>query len=209
MKLDNVWNSCDIDTTTIEGLSANAILMLENVEYMCNETVTALLLKNAKTMVNMLDEINQHCNDRSFNAYDLPVKQSVGDNNVLASDAHTDPSSEHDHTSLLERNLYAFNLLIDSVEGDGDCAFRSIIKQLRNMLEWNDANRKLTEHLEDLGLTGANLDDDVFTLRQLFVDDVQSNEYYQMLLGISKEELNTETERFREQGTFQGKLVTW
>ena len=77
------------------------------------------------------------------------------------------------------------------------------------MLEWNDANRKLTEHLEDLGLTGANLDDDVFTLRQLFVDDVQSNEYYQMLLGISKEELNTETKRFREQGTFQGKLVTW
>lgn len=181
-----MWNSCDIDTTTIEGLSANAILMLENVEYMCNETVTALLLKNAKTMVDMLDEINQHSNDRSFNAYDLPVKQSVGDNHVLASDAHTDPSSEHDHTSLLERNLYAFNLLIDSVEGDGDCAFRSIIKQLRNMLEWNDANRKLTEHLEDLGLTGANLDGDVFTLHQLFVDNVQSNEYYQMLVGFQK-----------------------
>lgn len=70
------------------------------------------------------------------------------------------------------------------------------------MLDWNDANTKLTEHLGDLGLRGANLDDDVFTLRQLFVDNVQSNEYYQMLLGISKEELNTETERFREQGSW-------
>ena len=132
------------------------------------------------------------------------MKQSVGDDHVLASDTHTDPSSEQDHANLLQRNLSSFNLLIDHVEGDGDCAFRSIIKQLRNMLKYNDANTKLTGHLDDLGLTRANLDDDVFTLRQLFVDNVRSNEYYQMLPGISKEELNTETERFREQGTFSG-----
>ena len=206
LQLDNVWSSCDIDTTAVEGLSASAILMLENIEDMCNDTVTALLLKNTKTMHDMLDEINQQCNDRSFNAYDLPVKQSVGDDHVLASDSHTDPSSEQDHATLLQRNLSSFNLLIDHVEGDGDCAFRSIIKQLRNMLKNNDANTKLTGHLDDLGLTRANLDDDVFTLRQLFVDNVQSNEYYQMLLGISKEELNTETERFREQGTFSGEV---
>ena len=206
VQLDNVWNSCDIEPTAVEGLSPNAILMLENIEDMCNDTVTALLLKNTKIMLDMLDEINQQCNDRSFNAYDLPVKQSVGDKHVLASDADTDPSSEQYHTSFLERNLFSFNLVIDPVEGDGDCAFRSIIKQLRNMLEWNDANTKLTEHLGDLGLRGATLDDDVFTLRQLFVDNVQSNEYYQMLLGISKEELNTETERFREQGTFSGEV---
>ena len=37
------------------------------------------------------------------------------------------------------------------------------------------------------------------------MDNVQSNEYYQMLLGISKE-VNTETERFREQGTFSGEV---
>lgn len=110
----------------------------------CNDTVTALLLKNMKTIFNMLDEINQQCNDRSFNLYDLPLKQSVGDNHVHASDVHTDPSSEHDHTSLLERNLYSFNVLIDPVEGDGDCAVRSIIKQLRNMLKCNDADTKLT-----------------------------------------------------------------
>ena len=206
VQLDNVWTSSDIDTTAVEGLSPSAILMLENIEDMCNDTVTAILLRNTKTMRDMLDEINQQCNDRSFNAYDLPVKQSVGDDHVLASDALTDPSSEHDHSTLLERNLSSFNLSIDPVEGDGDCTFRSIIKQLRNMLKWNDANTKLTGHLDDLGLTGANLDDDVFTLRQLFVDNVQSNEYYQMLLGISKEELNTETERFREQGTFSGEV---
>ena len=206
IQLDNVWRNCEIDTSVFEGLSANAIFMLENVEDMCNDTVTALLMKNTKTMLDMLNEINNQCNDRSFNAYDLPVKQSVGDDHVLASDSDTDPSSEQDHNSLLIRNLSSFNLEIDPVEGDGDCAFRSIIKQMRKTLEWNDANGKLTDHLKDMGLAGAAIDDDVFTLRQLFVNNVQSNEYYQMLLGISVEELNAESERFREQGTFSGEV---
>ena len=92
------------------------------------------------------------------------------------------------------------------MEGDGDCAFRSIIKQRRKTLEWNDANGKLTDHLKDMGLAGAAIDDDVFTLRQLFVNNVQSNECYHMLLGISEEELKAETERFREQGTFSGEV---
>ena len=205
IQLDNVWRNCEIDTSVFE-LSANAIFMLENVEDICNDTVTALLMKNTKTMLDMLDEINYQCNDRSFNAYDLPLKHSVGDDHVLASDSDTDPSSEQDHNSLLIRNLSSFNLEIDPVEGDGDCAFRSIIKQMRKTLEWNDANGKLTDHLKDMGLAGAAIDDDVFTLRQLFVNNVQSNEYYQMLLGISVEELNAESERFREQGTFSGEV---
>ena len=209
IQLDNVWENCEIDTSVFEGLSANAIFMLENVEDMCNDTVAALLMKNRKTMLDLLEEINNQCNDRSFNAYDLPVKQSVGDDHVLASDSDTNSSSEQDHNSLLIRNLSAFNLEIDPVEGDEDCAFRSIIKQMRKTLEWNDANVKLTDHLKDMGLAGAVIDDDVFTLCQLFVNNVQSNEYYQTLLGISVEELNAESERFREQGTFSAKLVIW
>ena len=76
----------------------------------------------------MLNEINKQCNDRSFNTYDLLVKQSASDDHVLAKDADTDPLSEQDHNSLLIRNLSSFNLEIDPMEGDGDCAFRSIIK---------------------------------------------------------------------------------
>lgn len=53
-----MWNSCDIDIIIIEGLFVNVILMLENVEYMCNEIVIVLFLKNVKIMVDMLDEIN-------------------------------------------------------------------------------------------------------------------------------------------------------
>ena len=77
---------------------------------------------------------------------------------------------------------------------------------MRKTLEWNDANGKLTDNLKDMGLAGAAIDDDISTLRQSFVNNVQSDEYYQMLLGILVEELNAETERFREQGTFSGEV---
>lgn len=48
------------------------------------------------------------------------------------------------------------------------------------------------------------MDADVLKIRQLFVDNVRSNDYYQMLTGIPSLDLNAETERFREPGTFCG-----
>lgn len=41
IQLDNVWRNCEIDTSVFEGLSANDILMLENVEDMCNDSHSA------------------------------------------------------------------------------------------------------------------------------------------------------------------------
>ena len=38
--------------------------------------------------------------------------------------------------NLLQRNLLLFSRSIDPVAGDGDCAFRSIIIQLRKSREW-------------------------------------------------------------------------
>lgn len=98
-----------------------------------------------------------------------------------------------------------FNLCIDPVEGDGDCAFTSIIMQLRNSKEWRDSDKKLFERLHELGL-GGSLDEDVYQLRQLFVDNVQSKDCYQQILSISPEKLNAETERFRKEGTFSGEI---
>ena len=47
----------------------------------------------------------------------------------------------------------------------------------------------------------------LFTLVfNLFVKNVQSNEHYQMLTGIPSDEMNTETERFTEPGTFCGEV---
>lgn len=69
----------------------------------------------------------------------------------------------------------------------------------------NESNENLRKHLTDLGLGGC-IEDDVCRLRQIFVDFVQSNEGYQMLLGMDKFEINDQTERFSEEGTFCGEM---
>ena len=66
-------------------------------------------------------------------------------------------------------------------------------------------NEHLMQHLRGLGL-GLSIDEDVFQLRQHFVNHVQSNDYYQMLTGIPVLDINAETERFREEGTFCGEV---
>ena len=73
------------------------------------------------------------------------------------------------------------------------------------MEEWSDPNSLLRDHLTSLGL-GKSVDEDVNQLRQLFVNCVQSNDHYQMLIGIPSADLNVETERFREPGTFCGEV---
>ena len=83
---------------------------------------------------------------------------------MLIAEEGTD-NMEQSHLNCFRRNLASFNRHLDPVVGDGDCAFRSIIVQLRKTKEWNDQNATLMEHLVGLGL-GKGLDEDVFQLRQ-------------------------------------------
>lgn len=72
---------------------------------------------------------------------------------------------------------------IDPISGDGDCVFTSIVKQLRRLPEVIENEPSLTAHLAALGL-GDSQEEDAYRLRQLFVDQVQSNEMYQMVTGV-------------------------
>ena len=63
----------------------------------------------------------------------------------------------------------------DLVIGDGDCAFRAIVSQMRKTIEWNDSRSLFRERFTYLGLGNVE-DSDVLKLRQLFVDNVQSND---------------------------------
>ena len=93
---------------------------------------------------------------------------------------------------------------MDAINGDGDCAFTSILLQLRKA-EWQEQNENLMQHLRGLGL-GLTIDENVFQLCQLFLNHVQSNDYYQMLTEIPLLDINAERERFREEGTFCGEV---
>ena len=129
----------------------------------------------------------------------------VGSKQVLVNSCYAEDDTEIRHRETLQRDLDCFSLKRDEVVGDGDCAFRTIISQVRKTNQWSDPNSALCQHISYLGL-GRSADEDVNQLRQLFVNNVQSNEHYQMLTGIPSDEMNTETERFREPGTFCGEV---
>ena len=84
--------------------------------------------------------------------------------------------------------------------------FSSIVRQLKRLSQSIDKTESsLAAHLVSLGLDRGE-EEDAYTLRQLFVNHVQSNELYQMVTGVSPDKLNEETELFRERGTFCGNL---
>ena len=72
------------------------------------------------------------------------------------------------YEDVLNRNLAAFGLDIETVIGDGDCAFRSLTKQINRI---SREDEKFKEHLKSLGLLKSE-EEDTFQLRQLFADKI-------------------------------------
>ena len=206
VSLDSVWkiNKVDEQSATTEKVLVE-IAVIEHIEDMYNETISNLLLRNMANMHAILDIVNSDCNDRCFNAYDIPIMQLSSLQQVLTNSSDNENNSGQLHENTLQRNLACFDMVKDPVIGDGDCAFRAIVTQMRKTIEWTDRRSLFRERLTYLGL-GNDEDSDVLKLRQLFVDNVQSNDHYQMLSGIPSAELNAETERFREPGTFSGDI---
>ena len=56
-----------------------------------------------------------------------------------------------------------------------------------------------------MGLGGCE-EEDAYIFRQLFISNVQSNELYLMVAGVSPDRLNQETKLFRERGMFCSNL---
>lgn len=205
-QLDNVWKFHDagsVDNSTPDSVIESAIVVVDEIQDLRNETISELLLKNMLKLHHVLSNIDADFEDRCFSAFDLPIIQVNSIKQALITEDGQTDDVEQSHEDCLHRNLASVNRCIDPVSGDGDCAFRSIVTQLRKTKEWNEENSTLLEHLTRLGL-GKTIDEDVFQLRQCFVDNVQSNEHYQMLSGVPLVDMNYETERFREQGSFCG-----
>lgn len=195
---------CESNDDKTSNSILDEIVVISNINDMCNDTIVKLLLKNMTTLHKILENISKDSKNRSFNAFDVPIMQLSSVRPVLiTADAEALGNTEGNHREVLERNLASFNLHIDPVTGDGDCAFRSIVLQIRKTHDWNDQESALRNQLLRLEL-GRGIDDDVFHLRQLFVNSVQSSEHYQLLTGIPLPEMNAETERFRDQGSFCG-----
>ena len=124
--------------------------------------------------------------------------------NVEESIMVTDDPTINTNEQTLQRNLAKVNLELDNVQPDGDCAFRSIVRQISKQAKKEPTT--VSTHLRSLGLL-IDEDIDTFTLRQLFVDAVLSDQ-----CGISSfieggvEEVLRKASEFRTREFSIGKL---
>lgn len=105
----------------------------------------------------------------------------------------------------MNRNLAAFDLEIEEVIGDGDCAFRCLAKQI---VKVSSGDIKFREHVESLGLLKSE-DEDTYQFRQLFVDKIEEGDEellaFLPMEGESKN-LHQLASEFRSPGIFDKML---
>lgn len=118
---------------------------------------------------------------------------------------------ENDNTvtkfvDVLKRNLAAFGLELETVIGDGNCAFRSLAKQISKV---SRQDKRFKDHLESLNLLGKTENEGTFRLRQLFVEKILEGD--EELLAFSPQEENegdsqAKANEFRTPGVYDKAL---
>lgn len=170
--------------------------------------VANVLITQCLGTFEVLQNINVKSLLRSFDAFDLPYAVDPKFVKVLGS-VCLDLSPTSDvagaHQRQLKRNLAAFDLEIDEVVGDGDCAFTSIIKQLHKVVPTMTEDAQA--HVRSLGLLQSETED-TFALRQMFVDQMlePDGELREFIRKSNPEIFIRNIEEFRCLGFFNNEL---
>lgn len=175
------------------------IIVAEDVEDICQESIAANILTEMYNLCELVDNINKKNCDRSFNAIDVIHLNKMS--NILTLEENTDRNDPtiNSHVETLNRHLARFNLQVETVQPDGDCAFRSIARQMMKRASDEPA---ISSHLKSLGLL-IDEDTDTFKLRQLFVDELlKDGSSTTHFVPGSKEEITTKANEFRLKGVF-------
>ena len=133
LQLDCTWNvSCaDNNADTGNSNTQDELVVIADIHDMYNNTITNLLLSNMVQLHGILENIKKDSQDRCFNAYDVPIMQLSSLKQTLITDDNVSENTDVNHLELLRKHLASFNLRIDPVIRDGDCAFRSITVQVQ------------------------------------------------------------------------------
>ena len=109
------------------------------------------------------------------------------------------------HIEDLERHLAGFRLEIDNISRDGDCAFRSIVRQTLK-LDLKE-KKELEDHLKSLNLLSGSEDEDTFILRQLSVEELlREEEEYSGFLSETTSTINDRANEFKIRGVFHREI---
>ena len=175
----------------------------ENVEDLCQESVAAAIITEMFSIKDLIEKVDKRSCDHSFNALDILLFNKMTKLLTVEDTIDSADPTVHSNNETLQRHLAKFNLQLDKVTPDGDCAFRSIVKQITKRTQ--NVQDRLSTHLKSLGLL-INEEDDKFRLRQLFMEAVLSN-----ARGISSfiqgtEDVLMKAREFRTMGTFDREI---
>ena len=160
---------------------------------MARSIITVAL--NLQEIINNVDA--QSCN-RAFDPSSLLHLTKLS--NLLSFDgaSEIDDPNISSHTEDLKRHLAGFGLEIENVNRDGDCAFRSIVRQLLKLDPELGENKELLDHLQSLSLFTGCEESDTSTLRQLFVQElIKGENEYSGFITESTKPLKERASEFR------------
>ena len=124
------------------------VIMVVTIEDPCQESIAAALISATYNLSEMTKKVKEKNNDRSFNAFDIVHLSKMTKLLTSEDNIDTDDPTINSHSETLKRHLATFNLQLDRVQSDGDCAFRTIMRQVRKLVH-NEAGQ-LSEHLRRL-----------------------------------------------------------
>jgi hypothetical protein len=111
----------------------------------------------------------------------------------------TEPSEHDTNAQVLNKNLSDYGLETDSVLGDGNCLFRSVILQVKKL---SQVCPELFPFLKSIGLE-KSMEEDTATLRKLFVTELEKNfASYKDWIDIAKINLEEDLKNFKQDGFF-------
>ena len=123
-----------------------------------------MILDVSYDLFKVISNLEKKSYSRGLEVLDLLAMANMPDAISTASvfDKEEDDNTIKGYVDVLNRNLAAFDLEIEAVIGDGDCAFRSSAKQIARL---SGENGSFKEHLKSLNLPKTE-DEDTFQLRQ-------------------------------------------
>ena len=156
---DNINSNQDINVTT------------DDITGICCENVACAIINEAYNLKEFIEKVQSTNNNKAFNLLDILHLNKVPDLLHIEDNVETQDPTINSLMTTLTRHLAGFNLQIDKVKGDGDCAFRSIGRQIKKKSA-SLRNKELTEHLISSGLLKDETQD-AHTLRTLFADQLE------------------------------------
>ena len=184
----------------------NIIFVADNIEDVHTEYVSKVILDASNELFKVVTNLEKKNLNRGLKTLDLlalaNMPDALSDSSMFLQE---DDVTITGFVDVLNRNLAAFDLEIEGVIGDGDCAFRSLAKQI---VKVSTGDIKFREHVESLGLLKSE-DEDTYQLRQLFVDKLEEGDEellaFLPLEGDSRN-LHEQANEFRLPGVFDKML---